>query len=106
MEPKYGLPFNVNFCNICGMSNQKVTPSRVQNDSKTSAKNTLKFNGGTCDPCQYNLQKQQDIDWTERRKKLEEICDRYRSKDGSYDCIVPGSGGTGTTVPTCNTVYI
>lgn len=22
-----------------------------------------------------------------------DLCDRYRSKDGSYDCVVPGSGG-------------
>lgn len=93
MKTKYGLPLDINFCNICGMSNQKVTPSRVQNDTKTSTKNTLKFKNGTCGPCQYNLQKQQDIDWKERRKHLEEICNQYRSNDGSYDCIVPGSGG-------------
>ena len=93
MKAKYGLPLNVEFCNICGMSNQKVTPSKVQNDKKTSVKNTLKFKNGTCGPCQYNLQKLQEIDWTERRKHLEEICDQHRSKDGSYDCIVPGSGG-------------
>jgi tRNA(Ile)-lysidine synthase TilS/MesJ len=33
------------------------------------------------------------IDWSERRKELKDLCDRHRSKDGSYDCLVPGSGG-------------
>lgn len=27
------------------------------------------------------------------RKELMEVCNKYRKKDGSYDCIVPGSGG-------------
>ena len=34
MEAKYGLPLNVEFCRVCGMSNQKVTPSKVQTDKK------------------------------------------------------------------------
>jgi N-acetyl sugar amidotransferase len=29
----------------------------------------------------------------EREKQLRELCDKYRKNDGSYDCIVPGSGG-------------
>ncbi len=28
-----------------------------------------------------------------REKELKELCDRYRKTDGSYDCLVPGSGG-------------
>jgi N-acetyl sugar amidotransferase len=28
-----------------------------------------------------------------RDKELKELCDKYRRTDGSYDCIVPGSGG-------------
>ena len=27
------------------------------------------------------------------QKQLNEVCDKYRSNDGSYDCIVPWSGG-------------
>lgn len=27
---------------------------------------------------------------------MKKLCDRFRSKDGSYDCIVPGSGGKDT----------
>ena len=33
------------------------------------------------------------IDWQEREKQLWELCDKYRKNDGSYDCIVGGSGG-------------
>ena len=35
----------------------------------------------------------QDIDWAEREAKLKTLCDRYRSRNSSYDCLVPGSGG-------------
>lgn len=29
----------------------------------------------------------------EREKELIEVCNKYRSTDGSYDCLIPGSGG-------------
>ena len=28
-----------------------------------------------------------------RENELKKLCDNYRKSDGSYDCIVPGSGG-------------
>ena len=40
-------------------------------------------------------EKKGKIDWNERDKQLRELCDKFRSKDGSYDVIVPGSGGKG-----------
>ena len=33
------------------------------------------------------------IDWEKREKELTELLDKYRKNDGSYDCLVPGSGG-------------
>jgi N-acetyl sugar amidotransferase len=33
------------------------------------------------------------IDWADRWKQLEILCDRYRQDDGTYDCIITGSGG-------------
>lgn len=55
---------------------------------------TIHFNeDGICDACRLSIQKHNTIDWAERERKLIELCDQYRSKDGSYDCIVPGSGG-------------
>ena len=35
----------------------------------------------------------QRINWKTREDELLELCNKYRKKDGSYDCIVPGSGG-------------
>ena len=37
--------------------------------------------------------KANDIDWEQREAELQDLCDRNRKNDGSYDCIVPGSGG-------------
>jgi N-acetyl sugar amidotransferase len=34
-----------------------------------------------------------EIDWQQRDRQLRELCDKHRKTDGSYDCIVPGSGG-------------
>ena len=57
---------------------------------------------GVCEACvSYEYRKK--IDWSERRKELEQILARFRSKDGkNYDCIVPVSGGKDSTyqVPT------
>ena len=37
--------------------------------------------------------KNKNIDWDKREKELAVLCDKYRSKNGDYDCLVPGSGG-------------
>jgi len=48
---------------------------------------------GVCDACRAQEEKKQ-IDWEERKKELEEILMKYKSKDDSYyDCIIPVSGG-------------
>ena len=39
------------------------------------------------------MPKRKKINWKERENQLIKLLDKYRSKDGSYDCIVPGSGG-------------
>ena len=28
-----------------------------------------------------------------KRKELRDLCDKYRKNDGTYDCLIPGSGG-------------
>ena len=33
------------------------------------------------------------IDWEKREEELLKLLDKYRKNDGSYDCLVPGSGG-------------
>ena len=90
---RYGLPDQVEFCSRCVMSNQKVTPSVVQNDSREGEKHTLIFKDGVCSACRVHDLKESRVDWGQREEELLRLLDKYRSKDGSYDCIVPGSGG-------------
>jgi len=54
--------------------------------------NLLFDESGTCYAC-LNYDKRKNIDWDARRQELVELCDSYRSKDGSYDCLIPVSGG-------------
>ena len=48
---------------------------------------------GVCDACQYAYKKHNLIDWQDRDRMLKKLCNKYRSKDGSHDVIVPTSGG-------------
>lgn len=93
LEAYYGLPEEVKFCSRCVMSNQRpVSEIEFKHTIKTK-KRTLNFNEeNLCDAC-LNADKKESIDWKKREEELYELLDQYRSKDGSYDCIVPGSGG-------------
>ena len=95
LEVKYGLPRKVKFCNECNISNQQPLSSNEYQNQKTSSKTTLKFDEkGVCHACNFNKLKSNDeIDWEEREKELIDLCNKYRKTDGSYDCIVGGSGG-------------
>ena len=95
LEVLYGLPREVKFCVRCSMSNQQPMSSNEYEHSNGSSKNTLSFDEeGVCHACRFNdLKKDGDIDWNEREKELLELCDKFRKNDGSYDCIVGGSGG-------------
>jgi N-acetyl sugar amidotransferase len=93
MEVKYGLPETVKFCKRCVMSNQRPA-STIEFKHKTDSKKvTLNIDEeGVCDACRVAAIKE-NIDWKERERQLIDLCDRYRKNDGSYDCLVPGSGG-------------
>ena len=94
LSVKYGLPENVKFCRKCVLSNQRPNPTQEFKFKKSSKKSTTGFDrNGVCYACKFAEYKENIIDWDEREKELIELCDRHRSKDGSYDCIVPGSGG-------------
>ncbi|MBI2444533.1 MAG: N-acetyl sugar amidotransferase [Candidatus Magasanikbacteria bacterium] len=72
-------PKEVKFCTRCVVSNQRPR---------------ITFNAeGVCSACEYAWRKHHLIDWAAREAELKELCDRYRSRDGSFDVIVPGSGG-------------
>ena len=94
LEVKYGLPSDVFFCKKCVISNQRPN-SAVEYDNKTGVKkHTIAFNEkGVCDACNFAEQKKNEIDWANREQELVDLCARYRKSDGSYDCLVPGSGG-------------
>ncbi len=93
LEVKYGLPATVVFCKHCVMSNQRPTSAVEFKHTINSRKNTLHIHeDGICDACSYAKEKLK-IDWKKREEELLRLLDKYRRKDGHYDCLVPGSGG-------------
>jgi N-acetyl sugar amidotransferase len=91
---KYGLPEEVVFCKKCVISNQRPNSAVEYNHTKDSRKATIHFDeAGVCDACRFAERKDNSIDWSERESMLRELCEKHRKYDGSYDCIVPGSGG-------------
>lgn len=93
LEVKYGLPPEVRYCRRCVISNQRPTSSVEFKHTRNRKHRPIHFDAeGICDACRFTERKEQ-IDWAQRERELVELLDRHRSKDGSYDCIVPGSGG-------------
>jgi len=67
------------YCKNCTMSNQRPR---------------IRFNErGICSPCIFHEYKTKFIDWDKREKELAALCDKHRKEDGSWDVIVPSSGG-------------
>lgn len=90
---RYGLPEEVLFCKRCVISNQRPSSVIEYRNTPEQEKPTIHFdNKGVCDACRVAERKAQ-TDWEGRQTELRAVCDRFRSKTGSYDCIVPGSGG-------------
>ena len=75
----YNLPSEVKFCKVCTISNQRP---RITFDEN-----------GVCSACNFAEFKRTKIDWDAREQELKELCDRHRKNDGSYDVVVPCSGG-------------
>tara|TARA_B100000963_G_scaffold266236_1_gene234425 strand:+ start:12719 stop:13903 length:1185 start_codon:yes stop_codon:yes gene_type:complete len=76
---RYNLPSQVKYCKKCTISNQRPRISFDEN--------------GVCSACNYAVHKQNEIDWDQREKELTALCDKFRKDDGSYDVLVPSSGG-------------
>src|SRR5574337_543610 len=94
LEAFYGLPKTVEFCKRCVISNQRPNSTVEFKNKQDKAKETITLNEeGVCSACTYADIKDNEIDWEKREKELIKLCDFYRSSDGRYDCIVPGSGG-------------
>jgi N-acetyl sugar amidotransferase len=47
---------------------------------------------GVCYPCLV-AEKRKKINWKARQQQLGKLCNKYRRKDGAYDCVVTVSGG-------------
>ena len=78
------LPKEVKFCRKCVVSNQRPR---------------IDFNAeGVCSACRWAYEKQNLINWDDREQQLVKLLDPYRSKDGSYDVVVPGSGGKDSAI--------
>jgi N-acetyl sugar amidotransferase len=91
---RFGLPLDVGYCRRCVISNQRPNSAVEYEHTAASTKKTINFDAdGICDACRLAEQKNATIDWAERERKLWELCDKHRKTDGSYDCVVPGSGG-------------
>src|ERR1043166_9170629 len=91
---RYGLPLQVEFCTNCVISNQRPNSAVEYEQTRDSKKKTINFDdAGVCDACRVAEQKLHTIAWDARERQLQELCDRHRKNDGSYDCILPGSGG-------------
>lgn len=92
-EAYYGLPEEVKFCTKCVMSNQRPTSAIEFKHTRDSKKTTMNFDEhGVCDACR-TAEIKDNIDWGMREEELIKLLDKHRKNDGSYDCLVPGSGG-------------
>lgn len=93
-ENMFGLPGEVHFCKECLMSNQRPTsiPEFTHKPDREGARYLHLDENGVCDPCNFAKIKE-NIDWEDREKQLLRLLDKFRKNDGSYDCLVPGSGG-------------
>ena len=91
-----GLPSEVKFCKKCVISNQR--PGSTVEFSNVNKKSTIFFDDeGVCSACRFHEQKDHKIDWGSRQQQLGDLLDRHRSTDGSYDVLIPGSGGKDST---------
>ncbi|HEY4524283.1 MAG TPA: N-acetyl sugar amidotransferase [Candidatus Paceibacterota bacterium] len=93
--PSYGLPAKVKFCKQCVIPNTRATSCNEYLNRRTYQHQYIKFDDeGICSACRFNASKEnRDINWLERERELLELLSKHRSRNGSYDCIVPGSGG-------------
>ena len=90
---RYGLPTTVTFCQRCVTSNQKPISAIEFQHTAASVKQAIHLDEtNICDACRVTERKT-SIDWQAREEQLRALCDKHRSTDGSYDCLVPGSGG-------------
>ena len=94
LEAYYGLSEEVKFCKKCVNSNQRPLSTNEYEHNSKSKKDPLDFDeSGVCNACKQMDIFWNEINWEEREEELKILLDKYRKSDGSYDVLVPGSGG-------------
>tara|TARA_A100000164_G_scaffold365304_1_gene384718 strand:+ start:1999 stop:3186 length:1188 start_codon:yes stop_codon:yes gene_type:complete len=97
MKALWGLPEKVIYCKKCVVSNQRpgTIPEFKNNNLKNQSRkrNTIGFKNDICTACLYHEYKYNVVDWNKREEELQKLLDKHRRSDGSYDVVVPGSGG-------------
>lgn len=78
-KKNYNLPSKVVYCTKCVVPNQR--PRITFNEE------------GVCSACQFAEFKAKTVDWAARERELEKLLAKHRRNDGSWDVIVPSSGG-------------
>jgi len=84
---------NIKFCSKCVIFNLRPITTVESKHIRDEIKPTTYFDDdGVCDACRWAEIKETKNDWAKREKEIHELCDKHRSKDGSYDVVVPASG--------------
>lgn len=78
-QERYSLPDEIRFCKKCTISNQRP---RIVFDEE-----------GICSACHFAEFKKNKIDWGKREEELVALLAKHKRNDGSYDVLVPCSGG-------------
>lgn len=75
------------------MTKQDLSPHWCSNCLAMSTRPRISFDGrGRCNACRW-AERKKTLDWDARRNELEALLDKHRRTDGSFDCLVPVSGG-------------
>ena len=69
----------INYCSKCLMPNSRP---RIKFDDD-----------GICNACRYAEKKHNEINWINRENEFINILDKYRTREATWDCVVPWSGG-------------
>ena len=56
----------------------------------------LAADDSSCNMCEGTEFKQKEVDWSKRKKLLDNVIEKFRGK-GDYDCLIPFSGGKDST---------
>ena len=76
---RYGTPIKVEYCSKCVISNQRPSSTVEFQASTKDQKKTIIFSeSGVCQPCEYSIKKEHEIDWGLRKEELHRLCDRFR----------------------------